>query len=157
MKEVDKEQVISMIQAGQYHAAITKIVSEERVSTPSDVTALLSRYARKAQEHFVVITLNGAHHVIRMRAVTKGLINKTVVHPREVFRGAIMDNAAAVIISHNHPSGSVDPSKEDIDITKRIREAGEVIGIPVLDHIIVGKYGSYSFVEHGLLTPFFGS
>ena len=157
MKEEDKEHVISMIQAGRYHAAIAKIVSEERIMMPSDLVKLLSSYAKRTQEHFVVVTLDGAHNVIRMRVITKGLVNKTMVHPREVFRSAIKDNAVAVILSHNHPSGSMEPSKEDIEITKRIKEAGDIIGIQVLDHVIVSKFGSYSFVEHGLFAPFIGN
>jgi DNA repair protein RadC len=122
-----------------------------RITFPGDAFPMLMKHGRRTQESFWVITLNGAHEVIRKREVTKGLLNRTVVHPREVFRGAIMDNAAAVILAHNHPSGSVTPSHEDRDITKRLKQAGEVIGIRVLDHLVFSREAYYSFLEHGEL------
>lgn len=149
MNEIDKSEVISMIEKGNYARALSRIVSEVQVKHPKDVAKLLTSYAKRSQEYFVVISLDGAHKPIRIHAVTKGLVNRTMAHPREVFRSAIKDNAVAVIIAHNHPSGSLDPSKEDIDITERLLSAGDVVGIPVLDHLIIGKYGSYSFIEHG--------
>jgi DNA repair protein RadC len=157
MNDNDKSEVISMIQAGKYHEAVARMVSEVQINKPSDAVQLLTKYVGKSQEHFIVITLDGAHRPIKTRAITKGLVNKTMIHPREVFRVAIKDNAVAVIVSHNHPSGSTEPSKEDIEITKRLKDAGELVGIPVLDHVIVGKFGSYSFVEHGLLSPSLGN
>jgi DNA repair protein RadC len=91
--------------------------------------------------------------VIRANLISIGLVNRTVVHPREVFYPAIIQNACAIIISHNHPSGRLDPSMEDRDITDRLRQAAEVLGIALLDHVIISKDGYYSFVEHGLLDP----
>lgn len=157
MNESDKSEVLSMIEKGNYGGAISRIVSEVQVKQPKDVVKLLATFAKRAQEHFIVISLDGAHKPIKTHTVTKGLVNKTLIHPREVYRAAIKDNAVALIIAHNHPSGSVEPSMEDIEITKRLKDAGEVMGIPILDHLIIGKYGSYSFVEHGKIAPFQGS
>ena len=81
---------------------------------------MLTRYARKKREHFIVVTLDGAHHVERIHIVSIGLVNRTMVHPREVFVKAISDHAAAVIIAHNHPSGKLAPSMEDDEVTFRI-------------------------------------
>jgi DNA repair protein RadC len=152
MSEINKEALISMIREGRYHEAVAKIVSEEQIMMPSDTLKLLARYAKKAQEHFIIISLDGAHKPIRTRVITIGLVNKTMIHSREVYRQAIKDNAVAVILAHNHPSGNIEPSLEDIEITRRLKDAGETIGIQVLDHVIIGKFGSYSFAEHGLIT-----
>jgi DNA repair protein RadC len=154
MNDSEKCEVISMIERGNYRKAISKIVSEVQVKQPRDAVKLLTTFAKRAQEHFIVITLDGAHKPIKTHTVTKGLVNKTMIHPREVFRTAIKDNAVAILVAHNHPSGSLDPSREDIEITKRLQDAGELIGIPILDHLIIGKLGSYSFVEHGQMAPF---
>lgn len=122
-----------------------------KISSPSDASRVLGHFARKRQEYFLVLTLDGAHQVIRLKIISVGLVNRTVVHPREVFRPAIEDAATAVIIAHNHPSGNLDPSVEDRDITDRLVKAGDLLGIPVLDHLIIAKEGYYSFLEQGLL------
>lgn len=103
------------------------------------------------QENFIVATVNGAHKVINIHTVSVGTLNRTLVHPRDVYRVAIADNASAIFLAHNHPSGQLEASPEDIAVTKRMKDAGEIIGIPVLDHIIVAGNGYYSFVEGGLL------
>ena len=119
-----------------------------KVTTPGDVVPVLKRYRKLKQEAFIVITLDNAHQVIKVRMVSIGLLNRTLVHPREVFVGAIEDRAAAIIICHNHPSGNTEPSSEDREITSRMKNAGEILGISVLDHIIIGKDASYySFFE----------
>lgn len=112
---------------------------------------VLARYSTEQQEHFIVITLDGAHHVKNSRVISKGLLNRTLVHPREVFRYAILDNAAAIVIAHNHPSGVLDPSPDDLEVTQRLRKAGDIIGIEILDHIIFGFGGYRSMSEHGEL------
>lgn len=119
-----------------------------KVRSPSDVVPILSHYADRKQECFVAVTLNGAHEVIRVKLISVGLVNRTIVHPREVFASAIGDRAAAIIVAHNHPSGNLDPSGEDKEITSRLLEAGQLLGIPVLDHIIVSSRGYYSFLEN---------
>ena len=115
------------------------------ISSPEDVLPALQKYAGRKQEEFIVITLNTANNIIKIRSITKGLVDRSVVHPREVFRPAILDNAVSIIIAHNHPSGSLKPSSEDEGLTKRIEEAGKIIGIKVLDHLIISKCGYYSF------------
>jgi DNA repair protein RadC len=137
---------------------IYELISERRaptykVSRPQDIYGALARYARARNERFFAITLNGAHEIIKVHIVSIGLVNRTVVHPREVFITAIKDNSCAIIIAHNHPSGRLDPSPEDRDITNRLRQASEVLGITLLDHVIFSSSGYYSFVEHGLLEP----
>lgn len=93
-------------------------------------------------EKFGCIDLDGRHRPIGIRIVSKGSINTTIVHPREVFRGAILQGAVALILFHNHPSGQLNPSHEDLVLTERIRKAGHVIGIPILDHVIVTAGGN---------------
>ncbi len=122
-----------------------------RVQSPADVLPLVSDITGKSQEHFICITLNGAHEVIERRTITVGLLNHSLVHPREVFADAITDRAAAVICVHNHPSGSLEPSRQDLEITRQLREAGEILGIRVLDHIIVARSGFTSLRERGAL------
>ena len=122
-----------------------------RISFPSDVLPLIRHFADRRQEHFICVSLNGANEVIATRVVSVGLVNKTQVHPREVFADPITDRASAVIVAHNHPSGSLEPSKEDIDITGQLKSAGEILGIRLLDHIVFNQKGYYSFLESGLL------
>lgn len=123
----------------------------KKITAPSDILSAVWKYAEKNQEHFLVASLNGAHEVIETRVSSIGILNRTLVHPREIFRQAIIDNASAIIIIHNHPSGNLEPSQEDIEITKRIKDAGFIVGIEVLDHIIISKCGYYSFLEEGKL------
>lgn len=124
-----------------------------RISYPSEAAQILRRFERKRQEYFIALTLDAAHRVIRGYVVTIGILNRTLVHPREIFYPAIKDNAAAIVVGHTHPSGQCEPSAEDRLVTKRLQEAGELLGIPVLDHLVVGENGAYySFLEHGELT-----
>jgi DNA repair protein RadC len=116
-----------------------------------DVLPLISCIADKKQEYFICISLNGANEVIGNRVVTVGLLNTNQVHPREVFVDAISDRAASVIVAHNHPSGILKPSPDDMAITRQLVEAGKILGIPVLDHVIVTKKGHLSFKEKGLM------
>ncbi len=97
------------------------------------------------RESFFVFHLNNNHEIISFETVSIGMINQTLVHPREVFRAAIAIGAAAIIIGHNHPSGHAQPSREDIQVTKNLVEAGEILGIPVVDHLVVTAGGFYSF------------
>lgn len=124
---------------------------KKRITGPSDIFAHLVLFSKKKQEHFAVVTLDASHQVLRVHTVSIGTINRTLVHPREVFFPAVKDLAQSVILAHNHPSGNPDPSPEDMEITRRLKDAGEILGISVLDHVIIGKGRFYSFVEHGLL------
>ena len=123
-----------------------------KISFPTDVLLLIQHMADRKQEHFLCISLNGANEVIATRTISVGLVNKTQVHPREVFADPITDRATAVIIAHNHPTGGLVPSKEDIEITKRLKKAGETLGIKLLDHIIFSHKGHYSFLENNELN-----
>lgn len=120
-----------------------------RISTPADVLPLIQHYADRKQEHFICISINGANEVIKSRIVSVGLVNKTQVHPREVFADPITDRASAIIVAHNHPAGSLEPSSEDKEITVQLKSAGETLGIRLLDHIIFNHKGYYSFLENG--------
>lgn len=112
---------------------------------------LMPRMQLYKQEKFVVVFLNARNYITGSRIVTSGTLNNTTVHPREVFAPAITNNAAAIAIAHNHPSGISNPSKEDIELTHTLINAGKIIGIPVIDHIIIGHGSYYSFVENGCM------
>ena len=122
-----------------------------RIAFPVDVLPLISHFADRKQEYFLAVSLNGAHEVIATRVVSIGLVNRTVVHPREVYADPITDRAAAIVVAHNHPSGCVDPSREDRDVTRRLVSAGQTLGIQLLDHVIFSTAGYYSFLEKGEL------
>jgi DNA repair protein RadC len=124
---------------------------DRRIASPRDVWPLVAHWADRKQERFVCCSLNGAHEVIAARVVSIGLVNRTVVHPREVFADPLQDRACAVVVGHNHPSGRLEPSPEDLEITTRLKEAGELLGIALLDHLIFSAEGFFSFVEHGLI------
>jgi len=122
-----------------------------RIRESKDVLPLIRHLADRQQEHFVCISLNGAHEVIASRVITIGLVNSTQVHPREVFSDPITDRAAAIVVAHNHPSGNLDPSEEDRRATRALKEAGTILGIRVLDHLIFTPNGYYSFADAGAL------
>lgn len=122
-----------------------------KIMEAKDILPLISDIAGKQQEYFICITLNGANERIEKRIVTVGLLDKSQVHPREVFADVITDRAAAVIFAHNHPSGELKPSNSDLKIHEQLTEAAKILGIKVLDHIIVSKKGYYSFQEAGLI------
>lgn len=103
------------------------------------------------REMFICLHLNIKHKLVAWEVISIGSLNYSVVHPREVFKGALLANAASVILCHNHPSGNPDPSPEDITVTKRLEESGKILGIEVLDHIIFGENGFVSLKEIGIL------
>jgi DNA repair protein RadC len=122
-----------------------------KISCAKDALPLLADITGKQQEYFICISLNGANEVIEKRVVTIGLLDKSPVHPREVFADVIADRAAAVIFAHNHPSGDLQPSQSDLQLQEQLTEAGKILGIRVLDHVIVSRKGYYSFQEAGLI------
>ena len=122
-----------------------------RIAVAQDVLPLVADIAGKQQEYFVCISLNGANEVIEKRVVTSGLLDKSPVHPREVFADVIADRAASVVFAHNHPSGELQPSEADIRIHEQLTEAAKLLGLRVLDHLIVARRGYYSFQEAGLI------
>jgi DNA repair protein RadC len=121
------------------------------VSSPADVDGLLrGRIANLDRENFVAVLLNIKNEVIEVTTVSVGTLSSALIHPREVFKPAIRASAASVVLAHNHPSGKVEPSREDREVTGRLAKAAEIVGIEVLDHVIVGD-GYFSMKEHGML------
>lgn len=110
---------------------------------------LAGKLAHLTQEHFYLLCLDTKNHILHERTVFVGSLNATVVHPRELFREAIKYSAASIIVGHNHPSGDPTPSKEDIEVTKRLREVGRLVGIELLDHLVIGQGCYTSLKERG--------
>lgn len=126
--------------------------TELAIRTPEDIQRRFGPQLRDLrQEQFMVVSLSSANKVIRDRVITTGLLNASLTHPREVFREAILEQAAGIILLHNHPSGNPEPSREDIAVTKQIVEAGKIIGIAVHDHIIIAGDDYTSLMERGLM------
>ena len=144
-------QILACIELGR--RTFLKNADARRIATAEDVVSLpqVQDIRGKRQEHFIAITLNGAGDVLNARTVTVGLLNHSLVHPREVFADAITDRAASLICVHNHPCGSLEPSSRDVEITAQLRDAGAVIGIQVIDHIIVTKSAHTSLHERGFI------
>ena len=115
------------------------------IDSPEKAVEQFADIRTKQQEYFVCLTLDGANRLIAKRIVSIGTLTSSLVHPREVYSDAITDRAASVIVAHNHPSGNSEPSQADRDVTERLREAGELLGISLLDHIIITK-GSYKTI-----------
>src|SRR5947209_10391203 len=107
-----------------------------RIETPADLLPHVRHYADRKQEHFLCATINGANEILNIRVVSIGLVDRTSVHPREVFADALSDRASGVIVAHNHPTGKLDPSQSDVEITNQLKAAGSILGFEVLDHII---------------------
>lgn len=122
-----------------------------RYTAPQEVYETFSFLMQETKEVFLTLHLDGKNRIIAVDMVSIGSLNQSIVHPREVFKSACLSNAAAVILIHQHPTGDPTPSREDIAITNRLKEAGELMGIRVMDHIIVGEGSYHSFVERGVL------
>jgi DNA repair protein RadC len=122
---------------------------------PSKTTILaaLRDIRSKRQEHVLCLSLASDKQLIACRTVFIGTLNSVPIHPREIFAQAIADRAAEIIVAHNHPSGLAIPSDEDVAATKKLVDAGQLLGIPVIDHVIVAKAEHFSFREHGLIFP----
>lgn len=139
--------VAAMLEFGRRRWGIRGV----KIRHPIDVYPLIRHYADRRQERFIGMSLNGAHEVIATRVVTVGLVNQTIAHPREVYADMIGDRANAAIVAHNHPSGTVTPSSEDDALTKRLYEAGKILGINLLDHLIFTESAYYSYSQDGKL------
>ncbi len=120
-----------------------------KVTSPEEALPFAEDIRHEQQEHVICISLNGAHELIKKRIITKGILNQSQIHPREVFADAITDRAASIILMHNHPSGNVVPSSDDIAVTKKLSQAGDVLGIRLIDHIIVSERGFCSLHQEG--------
>ena len=148
---------IGLAKAAQIAAAIEfskrfLIKDEVKIRSSEDILKLTDDLKNKKQEYFITITLDGAHNLIQKRVVFIGTLNQTLIHPREIFADALTDRAADIILVHNHPSGSLEPSREDLDITRQLEDAGKILGVNILDHIIISKSGYYSFQENNKLN-----
>lgn len=129
-----------------------KWFSDKKITSPQDIADIFIPILRdELREQFIVVCLNSANKVIRYEIISIGNLNSSVVHPREIFKAAIENSSASIILIHNHPSGNPEPSNEDISITKKIVEAGKLLDIPVFDHLIIAGNGFTSFVERRLI------
>ena len=127
--------------------------SQQEIKRPEDAVRILRRRFKhgEGRELFVILLLTTRNTVLGIETISIGSLNASIVHPREVFRPAITQGAASIIVAHNHPSGNPDPSDDDLAITKRLVETGELVGIPVLDHLILGQRGYLSLKHEGHL------
>ncbi len=123
----------------------------EPLRTVQDVLARVADIRAKQQEYFVCLSLDGGQRLIAQRTITIGTLDTVLAHPREVFSDAIVDRAACILVAHNHPSGESMPSQKDTSLTQQLTAAGQLLGIPLRDHIIVTKTDFYSFRQHHLL------
>lgn len=152
IKGIGAAKAIQILAAIELGRRISRLSYDERyvIRSPEDGAKYLMDDMRfLSQEHFVAIYLNTKNQVIHRKTVFIGSLNASIVHPREVFKEAIKRSAASVICAHNHPSGDPTPSREDIEVTKRLAECGRIIGIELLDHLIIGDQKFISLKEKG--------
>ena len=123
----------------------------EPLRTQKDILARLSDIRNKQQEYCICLSLDGGQRLIAQRTITIGTLDSVLTHPREIFSDAIVDRAASVIVAHNHPSGNARPSAKDITLTQQLAASGQLLGIPLRDHIIVTKHEHFSFRQHHML------
>jgi len=121
------------------------------ISTPKDVVAQLTELRHNKREHFVVLYLNARNQLVHKETISMGTLNANLVHPREVFEPALKHSAAGIMVAHNHPSGDPKPSEDDLEITKRLAEAGKMMGVELLDHVIIAVNNHFSFKEGRLI------
>lgn len=152
IKDVKACQMIAMVEMCKRFRTLKSQSVDFKVSSPKDISELLmNEMSSLNQEVLKLILLNTKNTVIGVRDVFKGSLNSSIVHPREIFREAVQRGSANIIICHNHPSGDPAPSKEDINITLRIKQCGDIMGIGLLDHIIVGHNNYISLKEKGII------
>ena len=152
---IGEEKAIGLLAAfeiGRRIQSQSKFRSDKKISSPGDIAEFFIPLLRdELKEKFVVVCLNSANKVTRFEVISVGSLNASVVHPREIFKFAIENSSASIILIHNHPSGNLEPSNEDVSITKKLVEAGKILDIKVLDHIIVGGNSFTSLVERHLM------
>ena len=140
--------VLAALEIGR-RIASAKPIEKIHLSCPQDVADfLMPRLRYAAKEQFVVVLLNNKNKVIGTEVVSEGSLSSSVVHPREVYAPAILHHAAAIMVAHNHPSGDPKPSIEDEEVTRQLLRSGKVLGIPMIDHVIIGDGNYYSFLEN---------
>lgn len=154
VKGVGKAKAVQLLAAAEIGKRLYRKHSEGRytIRSPEDAAAyLMTDMSSLNQEHFVVLFLNVKNEVLHKQTIFIGSLNSSIVHPREIFREAVKRSAASIIAAHNHPSGNPSPSPEDIEVTKRLMEAGSIMGIEVIDHIIIGDHKFLSLKEKGYM------
>ena len=143
--------VLAALEIGR-RIASAKPIEKIHLSCPQDVADfLMPRLRYAAKEQFVVILLNSKNKVIGTEVVSEGSLSSSIVHPREVYAPAMLHHAAAIMVAHNHPSGDPKPSLEDEEVTRMLSRSGKVLGIPMIDHVIIGDGNYYSFLENEAL------
>ena len=140
-------QILSSIELSRRYL----IKQNKKITSAKDVYEELKEYHNKKQEYFLALYLDGANHLIQTKIITIGILNQSLVHPREVFSYAIEKRCASIIVAHNHPSGILEASNEDINVTKRLKESGKILGIELIDHLIITNDGFVSLKEEGVL------
>lgn len=140
-------QIISAVELSKRYL----IKESTYIRKASDIYDELKEYHNKKQEYFLCVYLDGANHIVKTKIITIGILNQSLVHPREVYAYAIEKRCASIIIAHNHPSGILEASDEDINVTKRLKKSGEILGIELLDHVIFTRLGFISLKEEGVL------
>ncbi|HWK24308.1 MAG TPA: DNA repair protein RadC [Ureibacillus sp.] len=154
VKGIGEAKAVQLLAAIELGRRLSQKQIDDRftIRSPQDAaTFLMPEMSSLKQEHFVVLFLNVKNQVIHKQTIFIGSLNSSIVHPREIFREAVKRSAASIICSHNHPSGNATPSPEDIDVTKRLQEAGYIIGIEVIDHVIIGDHQYISLKEKGYM------
>ena len=154
IKGIGEAKALTIMAAVELGRRVLSLAPLDRIGirTPDDVAALLMpRFRYETRENFLAVLLSTKNHVLKTSVISIGSLNASIVHPRELFREAINASAASVILAHNHPSGDPAPSAEDIDLTRKLAEAGKLLDIPVLDHIILGDGKYISLKEKGIL------
>ena len=152
---IGKDKAATLIAAFEINRRIesqSKWMSDKRITSPKDVADIFIPLLRdEVKERFILVCLNSANKIIKYEVISVGNLNSSVVHPREIFKAAIENNSASVLLIHNHPSGNPEPSNEDIAITKKIVEAGKILDIPVFDHLIIAGNLFTSFVDKRII------
>ena len=140
-------QIAAALELGRRRKGYLKSVINE----PADIVPYVKHFCIEPTEHFVTATVNGAHELLSIRVISVGTINRTLIHPREIFAQPVAEHASGIICCHNHPYGACSPSKADKESTKVLQNAAEILGISFLDHIIITRDSYFSFLENGLL------
>lgn len=154
IKGIGQAKAVQLLAAVELGRRISQKQVDSRftIRSPKDAASfLMPEMASLEQEHFVALYLNVKNQVIHKQTIFIGSLNSSIVHPREIFKEAIKRSAASIICAHNHPSGNASPSPEDIEVTKRLQEAGFILGIELIDHLIIGDYQYFSLKEQGYI------
>lgn len=152
IKNIKASQILAMGELFRRFNTLRSMSKNRKITSPKDIVGMLSNeMINLKQEVLKLIMLDTKNNIIGIKDVFKGSLNTSIVHPREIFNEAIKKNSASIIVCHNHPSGDPTPSKEDINITLRLKESGQILGINLLDHIIIGKEKFVSLKEKGIL------